>query len=95
MHGSVTCEATPFGLVDETKGSCTGTRRTKPTCVAPPQLGMFLDALMHVVVALLTIFFCGLFFVGVRALCFLFNLFFLRTVEYRTVEYSKVQYSTV
>ena len=50
VRGSVTCEATPFGLVDETKGSCTGTRRIETTCVAPPHLGIFLDALMHVVV---------------------------------------------
>ena len=29
-----TCEATPIGLVDEPKESCTGTRRTE-TCLAP------------------------------------------------------------
>ena len=37
LHGSVEfCEATPIGLVDEPKESCTGARRTK-TCVAPRQ----------------------------------------------------------
>ena len=29
-----TCEATPIGLVDEPKESCSGARRTE-TCVAP------------------------------------------------------------
>ena len=34
-HGSIEfCEASPIGLVDEPKESCTGARRTE-TCVAP------------------------------------------------------------
>ena len=34
-HGSVEfCQATPISLVDESKESCTGARRTE-TCVAP------------------------------------------------------------
>ena len=36
VHGIIVefCEAAPIGLVDESKESCTGARRTD-TCVAP------------------------------------------------------------